>query len=417
MQFLNPIWLWGFTALIVPVSIHLLSRREGKIIKIGSIRHLEETSSKQFKSIRLNEIFLLLLRCLLITLLILYLSGFRLQGLESSRKWMLIEPSMNRDAQFTAFIDSLKQNGFEAKSLTKEFHDLPDGTSNGKKVNYWNILAELKKHSVSQAIVVACNYAEGFSGRRPSLPDNVQWLSKSVDPDKFVLNAIRMPKDSLVVRMGTSSPEKTSFSTRGQQGMTGQDFFKYGSDSAAVENFKKVSVQIVTDSSSLRDRKIIIAALQAIDEVIPDTFEIKSTESNKFSSASKSDWLIWLSRETRIPAEDNVIYLQQKTSNNLLERTGPFSWALTQRLNEQVALEQNLTTRLALIISPQTKNKNTARQKDRRVLDDELIWAKTPNSSSGLPTPVSNPSSEKYLFAIFLLVLLFERWMAHQKNQ
>ena len=417
MQFLNPIWLWGLTALLVPVGIHLLSRREGNIIKIGSIRHLEETSSKQFKSIRLNEIVLLLLRCSLITLLILDLSGFRLQGLEFSRKWVLIEPPMNRDKQFTDFIDSVKREGFEARSLTKEFHELSDGISNNKKINYWNILSELKKHSVSQAIVVANNYAEGFSGRRPSLPGNLQWLSKSVEPDEFVLNAIRTPNDSLHVRIGISSPDKTSFFPRAEKAMTGQDFFKYDSDSAAVEDFKKISIQIVSDSGFTRDRKIMIAALRAIDDVIPDNFDIETVFSNNFSTPSKSDWLIWLSNETLTSAKDNVIYFQQKTSNNLLERTDRFSWALTQRLNEQIALEQNLTPRLALILSPQTKYKNTASQKDRRVLDDELIWAKTPDNSPRLRTAFNNTSTEKYLLATFLLVLLFERWMAHQKNQ
>ena len=161
----------------------------------------------------------------------------------------------------------------------------------------------------------------------------------------------------------------------------------------------------------------MIAALQAIHDVIPDNFDIETVSSNIFSSTSKSDWLIWLSNETRIPTGLNRICFQQKTSNNLLERTGPSSWALTGRLNEQIALEQNLTTRLALILSPQTKYEDAARQKDRRILDDEMIWAKTPNSFSGLPTGISNTSSEKYLLAIFLLVLLFERWIAHQKNQ
>ena len=56
MELINPIWLWGLTGLMIPVGIHLLSRREGKIIKIGSIRHLDETNSKQnFHSVYFRE--------------------------------------------------------------------------------------------------------------------------------------------------------------------------------------------------------------------------------------------------------------------------------------------------------------------------------------------------------------------------
>ena len=110
MELINPIWLWGLSGLLIPIGIHLLSRREGKIIKIGSIRHLEETNSKQFKSIRLNELALLLLRCLIITILVLFLSGFHFQALEKSGKWLLVESGLERDdATFSSYRQSKKK--------------------------------------------------------------------------------------------------------------------------------------------------------------------------------------------------------------------------------------------------------------------------------------------------------------------
>ena len=133
MELVNPIWLWGLSGLLIPIGIHLLSRREGKIIKIGSIRHLEETNSKQFKSIRLNELVLLLLRCLIITILVLFLSGFHFQTLEKSGKWLMVESGLERDDQLSVLIDSLKRNGFEIKRLTRGFPDLNDSTYETQK--------------------------------------------------------------------------------------------------------------------------------------------------------------------------------------------------------------------------------------------------------------------------------------------
>jgi hypothetical protein len=49
IQFAQPIFLWALTALAVPIGIHLLSRKEGKVVKMGSLRHLRETSTQQFK--------------------------------------------------------------------------------------------------------------------------------------------------------------------------------------------------------------------------------------------------------------------------------------------------------------------------------------------------------------------------------
>jgi hypothetical protein len=145
MELINPIWLWGLAGLLIPIGIHLLSRREGKIIKIGSIRHIEETNSKQFKSIRLNELVLLLLRCLIITILVLFLSGFHFQTLEKSGKWLIVESGLERDDQLSALIDSLRRNSFEIKRLTNGFPDLSDNPYDTTKINYWNLLEKLRK--------------------------------------------------------------------------------------------------------------------------------------------------------------------------------------------------------------------------------------------------------------------------------
>lgn len=179
MHLVNPIWLWGLSGLMIPVGIHLLSRREGKIIKIGSIRHLDETNSKQFKSIRLNEFFLLILRCLIITIVVLFLSGFHFKSFQKSGKWLMVEKGLEHDPQFSILTDSLKRSGFEIKSLTKGFPDLGDEPPMIKPINYWDLLAELEKESLTQAIVLSYNYAEGFKGARRPLQENVKWISKS----------------------------------------------------------------------------------------------------------------------------------------------------------------------------------------------------------------------------------------------
>ena len=145
MGLINPTWLWGLTGLLIPIGIHLLSRREGKIIKIGSIRHLEETNSKQFKSIRLNELVLLLLRCLIISIVVLFLSGLHFQASEKSGKWLIVESGIERDDQVSVLVDSQRRNGFEIKRLTNGFPDLTDSPYDTTKINYWNLLSKLKK--------------------------------------------------------------------------------------------------------------------------------------------------------------------------------------------------------------------------------------------------------------------------------
>lgn len=49
MQLTQSVWLWGLMALALPIAIHLLSRKEGRVVPVGSLRHLRETTSQQFR--------------------------------------------------------------------------------------------------------------------------------------------------------------------------------------------------------------------------------------------------------------------------------------------------------------------------------------------------------------------------------
>src|SRR5688572_552740 len=166
MQLLTPIWLWGLLGLSIPITVHLLSRKEGRIVNIGSIRHLDDTATRQFKSIRLNEYLLLLLRCILITLLVLLLSGLIFSSLQKKENWLLIDRGLETEKEFSGVIDSLRKSGYQIKSLTSGFPELSDSFPHPHKVNYWSILTELATQPVQQVVVFSYNYFEGFKGRR-----------------------------------------------------------------------------------------------------------------------------------------------------------------------------------------------------------------------------------------------------------
>ena len=122
MMFAHPIWLWGLTGLLIPIGIHLLSRKEGKVVRMGSIRYLEDSTTKQFRSLRLNEVLLLILRCLAIALLVVLLSGLQFNTSGShQKKWLVVEAGLEHDARFSSLSDSLKKEGYELKQLAKGF--------------------------------------------------------------------------------------------------------------------------------------------------------------------------------------------------------------------------------------------------------------------------------------------------------
>lgn len=71
MTFLNPILLFGLAAVAVPVLLHLLHRRRAQVVDWGAMRFLLASLAHRNRRIRLEELLLLLARCLLIALVVL----------------------------------------------------------------------------------------------------------------------------------------------------------------------------------------------------------------------------------------------------------------------------------------------------------------------------------------------------------
>src|ERR1700748_1200800 len=93
MTLLNPIWLSALAALVIPVVIHLWNIRPGKTLKVGSIALMEASEQKSSRSIKLSDLLLLLVRCLLLALVAFILSAPFLQRYINSgsiKGWLLI---------------------------------------------------------------------------------------------------------------------------------------------------------------------------------------------------------------------------------------------------------------------------------------------------------------------------------------
>src|SRR6478609_8113003 len=106
-MFNNPLYLFALAGLAIPIAIHLLSRKEGKVIKLGSVRHVVETSTQQFKGIKLNELVLLALRCTMIIVFSLLLSGLQCTS-RSNEKWVIVEKELHGFPNLSSILDSLE---------------------------------------------------------------------------------------------------------------------------------------------------------------------------------------------------------------------------------------------------------------------------------------------------------------------
>ncbi len=405
MLFTNPIWLWGLTGMAVPVAIHLLSRKEGKTIPLGSTRHLREAPTARFRHIRLNEIALLALRCLLILLFVALLAGFESGLVEKPRdRWLLIESGIEKDQRFSNLVDSLVRDGFEPRRLARGFPSIDEPSPS--RGSYWALVEALSALPIDSAVVLSYNYLDRFHGKRIPLPGHVKWIPAA--PDSLTAEAWRLgaPDGTTWSRRVSSSPEGTRFET-----------VKNNTPAAVVAD--SVRVSIFSDREFAYDARVVRASVEALQSATPHPIDLKTQTTTEWSPES-AGWVVWLSSEPAPPADSLVVYVPCPQASVLVHaaaaaptcRKPPGAlWLLTQRLNRDVALRSHLPVLLGRILLPEMEGFKD----DKRVLHETSTWSPLP--ATVVVNEAGGGSDEPFLLALLLVILLTERWLAYKRNQ
>jgi hypothetical protein len=95
MALLQSYMLWGIMGVALPIAIHFWYQKKGKTIAWAATRWLSEHTTLQHRGIRLHEVWLMLIRCLLVILLALILAKPVLEWLnggEQTRNVHLVAP-------------------------------------------------------------------------------------------------------------------------------------------------------------------------------------------------------------------------------------------------------------------------------------------------------------------------------------
>ncbi len=417
MGFIMPIWLWGMMGLAVPVAIHLLSRKESRIIKLGSIRHLDDSITKQAVSFRLNELLLLAIRCALIILLVLLLSGFYIFKDSVREKWLLIESGFERDAEFVMLVDSLTRHGFKLKRLANKFPALQTSTADSS-IDYWRLVESINSATVEKAIVLSYNRAVGFQGKRIALPENVNWIIKEPTPVKFAFYSVKYRQDSIAIRNGYSDSKLTTFNTEIASA-------RAHIDSTEVIPLDTISVTIVKDDRYESDLDTFIAALTAAESNPFVRVKYRVIKPGELLATNGSDWIVWFSDLPLPPGiSSNIISFSARPNVNAPIFTQPADcpegsacWIITKRLNSEVALKYQLPIELFSILTYDLPDRHGYKLtlNDRRVLPEKMSWSGAKTASMTASPDERKPDT----WIVFLLLgfFLVERLLAIKRNQ
>lgn len=231
LHFLFPLGLFALSALVVPFAIHLLSRKPGRTIKVGSLKFLETSESRQLRSLKLTDFALLLIRLVLIALLALLLAkpfwqSSTPQAKAPTRGWVLIAPELlnqPHDPQFDQLLDSLVAAGNELHILTPDFvaapmvsgkMNYPEAINTNAPTNYWSLLREIDQRLPTgmPLWIFTPDRLAFFSGTRPTLKRTAHWFPVPVPREnRWIQQVHALGNDSMQLVIGFSDSRQTKF--------------------------------------------------------------------------------------------------------------------------------------------------------------------------------------------------------------
>lgn len=401
MQWLNQVWLWGLAGLLVPVTIHLLSRKEGRVVHVGSLRHMQESATRQFRSLRPNELLLFALRSLLVVLLVLFLAGLQWQTDEPLPKWVLLERGVENEPPVKRLADSLTNRGYELRYLEEGFPLPSDTVSSAPLGSYWYLAERLQDEQLAHAVVFSRSFLKKFKGKRIAMPSNITWIEVPAAEKEFAFTFAA--GDSLVVIEGISSPDLLQL----------EALENTGEGASVAGTIRSARVKIVATEAFQHDALVLQAALQVLNASPLFNIEIDTDR----DTTSAVDYLFWFSDQPH-PAgkHQKVVSLSPGEVAGFLVQTGPGTWQLKRRLNRETATENKLVFELSRLLAG--AGEEVLSSHDHRLMPEAWRWSAQPGAT-GEPfeEQAAFDTKDQWLATLLLLVFLTERVIAWRRNQ
>lgn len=312
------------------------------MLKIGSVALLTQDTVRNTSSIKLHDLLLLLLRCLLIILLAMLLAQPQWAANKNKQAgWVLIDKTdvQQTYAHFKPQVDSLLNagfefhyfnNGFEEGNLQQAVTEKQDSAAL-QHISYWGLLSRLNKTSnTSKPIYLFTrNNINNFTGNRPGVALNVHWFTYGdTSTSSYIDNAYATQDDSICMVTANSSATGTvnSYNNLSLTQLKNEGY-NIGAASNGLllsHNANKVLVDTATlhitivAGSNTTDAGYIKAAIDAIVQFSKRKITV-TVENNIGRIQQQQDWLFWLS-EQAIPAglsAKNIFMYEGGTIKNI----------------------------------------------------------------------------------------------------
>ena len=432
MSFLNPTYLWALIGLTIPIAIHLWSKKEGKTIKIGSIKLLSEVDSKQSSSITLNEFWLLILRLLLITLLVFIIAEPQLtQRTNNAALTYIIEPSLLQNNEVLKIIDTLKTEE-PIRLLKKGFPEIDDYQSpmgNEEIPQYWQLAKAMETLPTDSIVVFTSAHVSKIKGSRPNINKNIEWLIINPEqPKKTPISAAQKENELEILYVQRDNQslafEKEIIPTNSTQITLNQfkDSLKINTDGTEhwlpIKSQELIKVLLYYEDVLTNEVNYIEASFNAISKHLNRTIEVNKTQDTNKIDFGVYTVIVWLSNKPAIKTLSKLlIHRPDNLAKSLIvEGLDKNVHYLTKSLNTENIVEEHLPEQLLKILDIHKDLERTISLLDNRVMaKQELQTSKAAIQSGKKEFAVINIS--KWLWILLFVLLIVERIIASIRKQ
>ena len=426
MTLLNPTYLWALLGLIIPIAIHLWSRKEGKTIQVGSIQLFSESDSSQSSNIKINELLLLLLRVLAIATLVIILAQPFIKGkTENTSISYFVESGLLKNEKLTHVLDTLPEGSVHV--FTKDFPQYAQGENYKTSIPYyWQLAADLEDFPADSIVIFTNAYLNGIKGMRPTIASNINWITIEDDSETHELIEAKRNQSNLQLLHLTSNSNSLAFDketipvNENRVSISGDSLIFTQNNveqRVRLDTLKTVDVTVFCDDELSDQMKYMAAAFNAIGNYLDRPINLDITQNLDSLNLAGAENLVWLSKNPVSGGRNRLIYKPDSLTNSLIEATLVSNeFHLTQNLNAENVIDKHLAEQLLPFLNLHPDLEKTISKLDKRVLAHGAISPVKASAKANKNT-ANLIDFSPWLWLLFFILLIAERILAKYRKQ
>jgi hypothetical protein len=389
MQLLNPLMLWGALAVGIPIALHFWHQKKGKLLNWAATQWLTEKDLQPAKGVRLDNVLLLIVRCLLLLLLVFVLTKPLLNSLNTTSSYQkvhLVQP-------YERVVSNYRFELEEALKKGEKVYWIDDKITPVEDLSNLSFAPPLGAGGLQTYInkVYELNHQFGKAQYELYLVNN-QSLSQVPTifvPSKFSLHSVidstqKSPKPYLEL-----SDKKKLFVNAANQltiapTLPPNEKFK-------AEPVHKGALNVLLENANTSEKQTVKATLKALNEV----YQLEFSIDDKLASGKKYNW-IFTNKETLFDAK--AFSEKIKTIPFSLIKEKASNGQLPEYLGEVVVQQFGLNPNQSPLSQQQLQSLFKTESAQKQTGTENEAWF------------------SKLIVLFFVITLGVERWLAIQKN-